>query len=107
MPAKAIQTSGPIRLYAWQAANVRAARDLHTPHWPALCCLAGTIMVRDAPAPLERRDRVTGSRLDHIAIRGAGPPACSAASASASRARVLVRKSSRSLMAASLDLSGS
>ena len=49
-------------------------------------------------------DRVTGSWSDHMARRGSGSPLCRASSASTKRVRVVLRKSSSSLMACSLAL---
>jgi hypothetical protein len=59
LTAWAFQWSVPIRVhgksrgYAWQAANVRAARDLHTLCGLLSVALEEPIMVRDAAVPLE------------------------------------------------------
>jgi hypothetical protein len=63
LSAWAIQASVPIRVYgssrgyAWQAANVRAARDLHILCGLLSVALEAPIMVRDAAAPLAWGER--------------------------------------------------
>jgi hypothetical protein len=61
--------------------------------WKTWVTSSDPMTVRSAP------NTVTGSWVDHIARRGSGSPLISACSASSWRARVGVRKSSRSLMA--------